>query len=181
MEGPPDAEELIDQSTHRVFDFSGILPRVAIFIQQEIDRYRRHFHQQIFIEVSALEIYCENIRDLLFRSDDPNQHRYVEIKNVGSKQACLGQTWVKINSPQEFLDQIDQSSKKRVFKNNGVNPHSSRSHHVFQIRISTNNKLGKPVQSFLNIVDLAGSERRSNMYNFEENKALLSKTHKLSS
>ena len=55
--------------------------------------------------------------------------------------------------------------KKRVFKNNGINPHSSRSHHVFQIRVNTKNKLGKPCQSYLNIVDLAGSERRSNLYN----------------
>lgn len=37
---------------------------------------------------------------------------------------------------------------------------SSRSHHVFQIRIQTFDKLGKACQSFLNIVDLAGSERR---------------------
>jgi len=91
-----------------------------------------------------LEIYCEHIRDLLYQSDDPDQQRYVEIKNVGSKQACLGQTWIKINGPEEFLQQIEESAKKRVFKNNGVNPHSSRSHHVFQIKVHSHNKLGKP-------------------------------------
>ena len=55
---------------------------------------------------------------------------------------------------------IDESAAKRIFKNNGINPHSSRSHHVFQIRINSYDKLGKPHQSLLNIVDLAGSERR---------------------
>ena len=33
MEGPPDVDELIDSKTQKVFEYSGILPRVAIFIQ----------------------------------------------------------------------------------------------------------------------------------------------------
>ena len=73
MEGPPEANSLIDENKLKAYDFSGILPRVAIFIQSEIDRYRRHFNKMIMIEVSALEIYCENIRDLLYKSNDQNQ------------------------------------------------------------------------------------------------------------
>jgi kinesin family protein C1 len=52
------------------------------------------------------------------------------------------------------------SSSKRVFASNGANEHSSRSHHVFQIRIRGQNKAFQDVESLLNIVDLAGSERR---------------------
>ena len=44
---------------------------------------------------------------------------------------------------------------------------------MFQIRINTYNKLGKPCKSLLNIVDLAGSERRqANFYAGEENATL---------
>jgi hypothetical protein len=67
---------------------------------------------------------------------------------------------VHVNSPVDFLEQIRLSSERRIFKNNGINPHSSRSHHVFQIKIHTYDKMGKPCESLLNIVDLAGSERR---------------------
>lgn len=56
---------------------------------------------------------------------------------------------------------ILQSQQKRIFKETGVHKKSSRSHHVFQIRIQTFNNKGRPCQSFLNVVDLAGSERRS--------------------
>ena len=169
MEGP-DSNKLFNEQTGKPYDFSGILPRLAIFIQSEIERYQRQFSQEIFIEVSALEIYCENVRDLLWqggKKDGTNQ-RYVQIKTVGSKIACIGQTWIRVSSPKEFLNQIQISSLKRVFKNNGINPHSSRSHHVFQIRINSFDKLGKPQKSLLNIVDLAGSERRSTFYYDDE-------------
>jgi hypothetical protein len=102
-----------------------------------------------------LEIYCENIRDLL----NPKKTAvYVDLKSSGNKVSCVGQTWISIKNAREFLDQIEVSQSKRIFKNNGVNERSSRSHHVFQIKILSKNKLGRPHESLLNIVDLAGSE-----------------------
>jgi hypothetical protein len=66
MEGP-EAYKLFDMTENKPYELSGILPRIAIFIQKEIERYKRQFNQEIFIEVSALEIYCENVRDLLWQ------------------------------------------------------------------------------------------------------------------
>ena len=55
------------------------------------------------------------------------------------------------------------SSQKRITKANAVHSRSSRSHHVFQIRINSQDPKGKkPKKSLLNVVDLAGSERRNN-------------------
>ena len=71
-----------------------------------------------------------------------------------------GQTWRVVKDVKDFLSSIKLSAEKRVFAKNGVNSHSSRSHHVFQIRFFSTDKLRKPRQSLLNIVDLAGSERR---------------------
>ena len=92
-----------------------------------------------------------------------NENKYLEIKSNKSEIFCPGQVWIPVKNPQQFLDIIMMSQKKRIFKNNGVNKTSSRSHHVFQIRIQTFNNQGKPCQSFLNVVDLAGSERRSQL------------------
>ena len=166
MEGP-NSQLDFDSETGKPQELAGILPRVACFIWKEIERYKTTFNQEMFIEVSALEIYCENIRDLLWQpesSQDLLQPRYVEMKTIGSKVHCIGQTWVRVDSPKLFMQQIIASRDKRVFKANGVHPHSSRSHHIFQIRINSLNRLGKPHKSLLNIVDLAGSERRNNFY-----------------
>lgn len=57
------------------------------------------------------------------------------------------------------------SSQKRVFRANGVHGHSSRSHHVFQIKVIRIEADNKNSESLLNIVDLAGSERRSSLFN----------------
>ena len=119
-------DQLIDPKTYVPSDVAGILPRTALFIQQEIDRYHKQFRKKISIEVSALEIYCDDIRDLL--SEKSN---LVEMKNVGNKVQIPGQKWVKIQNPKQFLHQIEVSRSKRVFKNNGINETSSRSHHVF--------------------------------------------------
>ena len=107
MEGP-NSELKFDQTTNQPFKLSGILPRTAIFIWDEITRYRKQFGLTIFIEVSALEIYCETIRDLLWEPTDKKDKNltttnYVEMKTIGNKVQCIGQTWLKVDSPQMFL------------------------------------------------------------------------------
>lgn len=106
--------------------------------------------------MGAIEIYCEMVRDLLGEGDN------LEVRGTGKNVFCVGQEWQKISSVNQFMQAIQKSQSKRVFKANAVNERSSRSHHVFQIKIDTFDiKNGRPVQSFLNIVDLAGSERQS--------------------
>ena len=55
-----------------------------------------------------------------------------------------GQTWRVVKDLKDFLGSIKLSSEKRVFAKNGVNSHSSRSHHVFQIKFFSTDKLRKP-------------------------------------
>ena len=45
------------------------------------------------IEVSALEIYCEHVRDLLWQNNgkvEKSKWRYVELKSKGSSAICVG-------------------------------------------------------------------------------------------
>ena len=79
---------------------SGILPRVACLLQKEMTKYQK-YGQPLTIQVSALEIYCENIKDLLSEKDGPV---YVELRAIGNKVNCVGQTWVTIKNARDFLD-----------------------------------------------------------------------------
>ncbi len=62
-----------------------------------------------------------------------------------------------------MLQAIKTSSSRRIFGKNGLNDHSSRSHHIFQVKVFGFDKLRKAQTSLLNIVDLAGSERLRNI------------------
>lgn len=107
MEGPS-YEQFYDFKTNQLTDCSGILPRLAEYIWIERQRVKKVYNYRcdMQIEVSALEIYCENIRDLLWEppADSPNQAKYLEMKAINNQKVkCVGQTWIRVNSPSEFL------------------------------------------------------------------------------
>ena len=62
MEGP--IGEGIAESHIQVHEMSGILPRTAIFLFKEVERLRSYIYDEIKVEISALEIYCDEVRDL---------------------------------------------------------------------------------------------------------------------
>lgn len=77
------------------------------------------------------------------------------------------QTWIKIKGSkfkESFHKQIEISTSKRIFRANSKNDHSSRSHHIFQIKVLTSQKSGVIKESLLSVVDLAGSERLDKPY-----------------
>ena len=43
---------------------SGILPRTAFFIVEECQRMSRFMYDETKIEISALEIYCDTVKDI---------------------------------------------------------------------------------------------------------------------
>jgi hypothetical protein len=51
-------------------DDSGILPRLAFFIFEEINPL--HGICELVIEVSALEVYCDTVKELLTTGNDNN-------------------------------------------------------------------------------------------------------------
>lgn len=92
MEGP-DSNSLYNSESKKLYPVSGILPRIAVFIQNEIERYKKQFNKEMSIEVSALEIYCEHVRDLLWKNNgniDSQKWRYVEMKSKGQQTQCIG-------------------------------------------------------------------------------------------
>ncbi|TNV84138.1 hypothetical protein FGO68_gene9842 [Halteria grandinella] len=150
MEGPPYLF-INEEDSADVSELAGILPRCGRFLFSELKRLQ---HTQTTCEISSLEVYCDQVRDLY----SPDQHSDLQLISVKNKVVIQGQTWKKVANPAEFDKYLRLSTSKRVFSNNGVNERSSRSHHIFQVKFTSNNK-----ESLLNIIDLAGSERRGDM------------------
>ena len=70
MEGP-NKNELYDENTFELKTLSGILPRTAVFLFQEQARLMKQVGRKLKFEISAIEIYCNKLRDL-FASKDSN-------------------------------------------------------------------------------------------------------------
>ena len=136
----------------------GITPRVFSHLFTSIAD--RHGGERFLISVSFLELYNEDIRDLLQPgsaqkleiTDNPDQDiGGVVVKNLSS---------VIVTSEKEISQLLKIGLANRTTGSTMMNADSSRSHSLFSITIESSTedhvKVGK-----LNLVDLAGSERQS--------------------
>ncbi|KAK8717372.1 hypothetical protein V6N13_044643 [Hibiscus sabdariffa] len=110
------------------------------------------------ISVSVLEVYNEQIRDLLSTS--------LTSKRLEIKQSAEGFHHVpgiveaQVENIKEVWDVLQIGSNSRVVGSNNVNEHSSRSHCMLCIMVKSKNLMtGECTKSKLWLVDLAGSER----------------------
>lgn len=136
-------------------DKKGIIPNIFSHIFTQISFADKDI--AYVVSVTYLEIYNEEIRDLL--SDNPTKKLTIHEKpGVGVfVKDLLGFT---VNSLESITDILAKGNKNRVTGATRVNDISSRSHAVFSIQIEVKNKLtNKTVYGKLNLVDLAGSER----------------------
>jgi len=132
----------------------GIVPRTANYI---FDQVLQNSQNNIEIRVSALEIYKENLQDLLV-----TDHSYIDlrIKESSSKGIYVEGLLEKyVNSKEEFLNLIRIGTENRVVAETKANEKSSRSHTLFMLRITEKFPNGQEKQGKLNLVDLAGSEK----------------------
>ncbi len=146
-------------------DQPGLIPRVCqeLFKRQEshngIDT--RNASISYKLEVSYLEIYSEDVRDLLSRT--PTQGlRVREHPEFGPYIEGLQQILVEDYTTIKKL--IDQGNKERVTASTLMNHRSSRSHAILTLyftQLIDEPDIGKTreVVSKINLVDLAGSER----------------------
>ncbi|KDO81245.1 hypothetical protein CISIN_1g0371692mg, partial [Citrus sinensis] len=110
------------------------------------------------ISVSALEVYNEQIRDLL---DTSPTSKKLEIRQASEGfHHVPGLTEAKIENIKEVWDVLHIGSNARAVGSNNVNEHSSRSHCMLCISVKAKNLInGECTKSKLWLVDLAGSER----------------------
>ena len=132
----------------------GIVPRASSHIFDIIRNDDRAI--QYSIKASFLEIYKENIRDLLQPSSNSLPVRESPTKGVYVEH--LSEEFV--SSEEDISDLIAQGESSRSVASTKMNQRSSRSHSLFIITVEQKNleddsiKIGK-----LNLIDLAGSEK----------------------
>ena len=146
--------------THTMFgvrggppELRGLIPRAAQAIFDGIDKMDDVV--EVTITCSFLEIYREQIRDLLCP------------KNIGLKvrEAPSGDVYVQglsdefVTSPDELLDVVAEGDKSRSVAATNMNETSSRSHSVLIVIVTQKSRDGSVKVGKLNLADLAGSER----------------------
>ncbi|KAL1502452.1 hypothetical protein ABEB36_007591 [Hypothenemus hampei] len=153
--GDPDAannnfEYLIDER-------SGCIPRIATHIFEQLGLMNICGFS---VKVSFLELYNEEVRDLLNNDISTSSlNLYIDLKGSVYIQHL---NEVDVFNSKDIYELIRKGTLKRRTASTLLNNHSSRSHSVFTITVSTQEitatglevlKTGK-----INLVDLAGSE-----------------------
>lgn len=151
---------------------SGIIPRTIDMIFEKIPSLRE-LGWEFKITASFLEIYNENIYDLLDPNKDQIDH---SIKMVDSKGIDVYVSNLKeesVNNSDELRKLLNVSQKNRQTAATLCNERSSRSHSVTKIKITaTNKQREQKYYSYLNLVDLAGSESGKTSQRMNETKSI---------
>ena len=134
--------------------YSGIMPKSINYIWSTVGRRKEKF----YIKVSFLEIYNEQINDLLNIGNtnlqirwDQNQGFFVE-----------GLLVIECKKPEDIVEVILQGMKNRKKGSHELNKDSSRSHSILTVYvISEFQQQGQNFKKYgkISFVDLAGSER----------------------
>eukprot|EP00771_Trimastix_marina_P000712 gnl/Trimastix_PCT/1739.p1 GENE.gnl/Trimastix_PCT/1739~~gnl/Trimastix_PCT/1739.p1 ORF type:complete len:727 (-),score=278.09 gnl/Trimastix_PCT/1739:139-2319(-) len=116
-------------------------------------------NMQYLVSVSFLEIYNEEIRDLL----DPT-HTNLKVRQHPSLGIFVENLCeLTVNSNDRIIELMDQGNAARQVAATSMNAVSSRSHSVFTIKLEQKDKddpTNKGLTAKVNLVDLAGSERQ---------------------
>lgn len=154
--------------------YLGLIPRILHYLFDSINKARQaredsntNVNTVNKVTISYMEIYQENVRDLLDPNvDHPTNLSVKEHKRDGPFVKNLIETVV--TTPKEALALMELGNSSRTQAKTRMNDTSSRSHAVFTIRIDGHMKSTaadgrkRKFTSKMNLVDLAGSERQRN-------------------
>ncbi|NXD11940.1 KIF4 protein, partial [Nothocercus nigrocapillus] len=136
----------------------GVIPRVIKLLFKEKEQ-RQDW--EIVLKVSYLEIYNEDILDLLCSSRERSSQISIrEDPKEGIK--IIGLTERNVACAQDTVFCLEQGNNSRKVASTAMNSQSSRSHAIFTISVDQKKKSDKNsiLHSKLHLVDLAGSERQ---------------------
>ncbi|XP_025204037.1 kinesin-like protein KIF11 [Melanaphis sacchari] len=137
---------------------SGIIPRALSHMFDEL----RLLQVEHTVRASFLELYNEEIFDLLSCSEEPSQKSLRIFEEKKGSVIVRGLEEVIVSNKNEVYKLLEKGSKRRQTAATLMNAQSSRSHTIFTITVHIKEstienedivRVGK-----LNLVDLAGSE-----------------------
>lgn len=137
----------------------GVIPRAVAQIFDHTERMSAD-GWQFELKASFMEVYNEQVRDLLGSAEEDPNVKY-DVKFDAATKLCwvTNLTTATVNSREEVDNVISTSLSNRSTASTRSNERSSRSHCVFRLHISGSNGHGGKVSGLLNLIDLAGSER----------------------
>ncbi|XP_055305522.1 kinesin-like protein KIF3A isoform X3 [Sitodiplosis mosellana] len=142
----------------------GVIPNTFAHIFGHIAKAKDN--QKFLVRVSYMEIYNEEVRDLLAKEIKGETKRSLEVK----ERADIG-VYVKdlsgyvVNNADDLDNIMKLGNKNRATGATKMNVESSRSHAIFSITVESSETDDKGIEHVkmgkLQLVDLAGSERQS--------------------
>ena len=141
----------------------GVNTRALEDLFSKADGRRREWRDTI--TVSLLEVYNEEINDLLGEADAKNLKIVSEDSVRG---AVIGGLVEEIaQTPEDFMAILKRGEASRSYASTEMNNESSRSHTIYRVTIESIDvpedgtpPVGGGKVAYLNLVDLAGSERQ---------------------
>ena len=146
--------------THTMSSHDGMMPRATRMIYERLKELEE-LGWQYCLQGSFLEIYNENINDLLGDPDEIDKKKH-EIRHDTKllETTITDITVVDLDSEESVTRTVDQAMSRRTIAATKLNERSSRSHSVFILKLHGHNPTtGEISNGTLNLVDLAGSER----------------------
>lgn len=140
----------------------GIIPRSIEQIFSCTESLRTKFGWSFTMYSSFIEIYNEELRDLLNPNPSPKGDDRLHINHINGQTAVAGATIVEVARPEQVFTLLQRAGNARAVAETKMNDRSSRSHSVFKLEIMGEcAKTGERINGILNLIDLAGSERLS--------------------
>ena len=134
---------------------------MSLTLNELFNKIKSYPEREYTVKLWYLEIYNENIRDLLINNSDN-----LELREDPNKGLVVnGITEIIPKSSEHILNILKKGNKNRTTESTNANETSSRSHAILQIMVSYKDKASGVNYEIkygkLNLIDLAGSERAS--------------------
>jgi len=144
IEGPKDNPGVRERSLQKIFNY--------------IDDHESDY--DFSVKISLLEIYNNELRDLLVPADKKNPPKLKIFTRKSGNTEVQHLTHIQVTRLDQVLAVLDKGSLARAVGKTDANEHSSRSHMLAALTLKSKSKLtGTIMKGRLNLVDLAGSER----------------------
>lgn len=147
------AKSIKDGMKHK----EGLVHLVASELFQEIEQRK---DRKFFITVSVMEIYNEELRDLLTKNGSESSR--IQIRQHKSAGVFVTTTRREALTYAKLIQWLSYGERQRIVAQTSLNERSSRSHLIFSINVESTplNERGSlsTIMSTFNLIDLAGSE-----------------------